>query len=92
MGEMAVAPHAGAWIEIFVTRRAAAAGGVAPHAGAWIEIFYGHVGAVGKQSRPTRARGLKFVDHGSRSARSRVAPHAGAWIEISGRKIFLKSL
>ena len=34
----AVAPHAGAWIEIFDTCSADSSRGVAPHAGAWIEI------------------------------------------------------
>ncbi len=35
---MAVAPHAGAWIETHDARRPAARPGlVAPHAGAWIE-------------------------------------------------------
>ena len=44
---MAVAPHAGAWIEtkISLTERAAAA--VAPHAGAWIEtVLRGHRDAL----------------------------------------------
>ena len=34
----AVAPHAGAWIEIQVPREREHLCGVAPHAGAWIEI------------------------------------------------------
>ena len=34
----AVAPHAGAWIEISLVSRADADSRVAPHAGAWIEI------------------------------------------------------
>ena len=34
-----VAPHAGAWIEIFEDTCSADPRGVAPHAGAWIEMF-----------------------------------------------------
>ena len=33
-----VAPHAGAWIEIYRSLQLAALAAVAPHAGAWIEI------------------------------------------------------
>ncbi len=39
MPGMAVAPHAGAWIEIAIGAIPASEKGVAPHAGAWIEIF-----------------------------------------------------
>ena len=35
---IAVAPFAGAWIEILGTTRASRASGVAPFAGAWIEM------------------------------------------------------
>ena len=35
----AVAPHAGAWIEIMVAEAMKELLDVAPHAGAWIEIF-----------------------------------------------------
>ena len=34
----AVAPHAGAWIEIAAAEGEVGSGAVAPHAGAWIEI------------------------------------------------------
>ena len=34
-----VAPHMGAWIEIFVNVFDGAMGTVAPHMGAWIEII-----------------------------------------------------
>ena len=36
----AVAPHAGAWIEILIITQMIMAQIVAPHAGAWIEIFF----------------------------------------------------
>ena len=38
--ERGVAPHAGAWIEIFSQIPRAQISRVAPHAGAWIEIGY----------------------------------------------------
>ena len=38
LGEQAVAPHAGAWIEINSSKRSETLQTVAPHAGAWIEI------------------------------------------------------
>ncbi len=34
-----VAPHAGAWIEIYHLRPSRASHPVAPHAGAWIEML-----------------------------------------------------
>ena len=37
---------------------------------------------TGLLSRPTRARGLKFVQDGIVTLCDFVAPHAGAWIEI----------
>ena len=56
-----VAPHAGAWIEIpaFVGKKFRAI--VAPHAGAWIEILSAATELCCSWSRPTRARGLKFM-------------------------------
>ena len=35
----AVAPHAGAWIEMLVKPTFDAIANVAPHAGAWIEMY-----------------------------------------------------
>ena len=55
-----VAPHAGAWIEMRITRIAISSVGVAPHAGAWIEMVPGSNRKDCKQSHPTRVRGLKF--------------------------------
>ena len=34
-------------------------------------------------SLPSRERGLKFNDHGTRMSKESVAPFAGAWIEIT---------
>jgi len=38
ISEQPVAPHAGAWIEIFHSEQEQRRENVAPHAGAWIEI------------------------------------------------------
>ena len=35
-----VAPYAGAWIEIVISKSVMVRSGVAPYAGAWIEIFW----------------------------------------------------
>ena len=58
----AVAPHAGAWIEIEKNPPLAPKGyRVAPHAGAWIEILsVVHETVYGSVSHPTRVRGLKL--------------------------------
>ncbi|EEX75958.1 hypothetical protein SELSPUOL_02686 [Selenomonas sputigena ATCC 35185] len=72
-------PTRGAWIEISITRCLATALTVAPHAGAWIEMAKSNVKQDGKrESRPTRARGLKSGTtprqkdaHASRPTRAR---------------------
>ena len=55
-----VAPLAGAWIEIVLTKIARSPLPVAPLAGAWIEILYvtGRC-SRGPMSLPSRERGLK---------------------------------
>ena len=58
----AVAPHAGAWIEILDLISILILLFVAPHAGAWIEMCRtGYYGNTGKKSLPMRERGLKCV-------------------------------
>ena len=65
----AVAPHAGAWIEIIFEASLQRAQEVAPHAGAWIEIpNLVQILARFLTSLPMRERGLKYgvpglVDH-----------------------------
>ena len=55
---------------------------VAPHAGAWIETRCRmDLMQTMRQSRPTRARGLKQVRALLAHVTLVVAPHAGAWIE-----------
>ena len=74
----AVAPHAGAWIEISCLRSTYDLPMVAPHAGAWIEMALMGRLSTAPSSRPTRARGLKFYlicvrsDLFSRAPRGRV--------------------
>ena len=82
LGRFAVAPYAGAWIEISAAAPYAQAVVVAPYAGAWIEI--GNVGTEGRDVRslPTRERGLKLTMNTGCRRWGRVAPYAGAWIEI----------
>ena len=55
-----VAPHAGAWIEMFMNSGGNVDYEVAPHAGAWIEIIQNGLHFIRCQSLPTRERGLKF--------------------------------
>ena len=76
----AVAPHAGAWIEIGVSLSNAAALAVAPHAGAWIEI-YGK--ALQKLNCLCRAGAwIEIISARMNLIQFIVAPHAGAWIEM----------
>ena len=49
-----VAPHAGAWIEIFPPRSEEMYAAVAPHAGAWIEIDFGSAEAYVIRRRTPR--------------------------------------
>ena len=58
---LAVAPHWGAWIEIFPVMVMVVIGSVAPHWGAWIEIGCGALMSGGRASHPTGVRGLKFL-------------------------------
>ena len=57
--QFAVAPHAGAWIEILVLCTPPITGVVAPHAGAWIEIRDRLRERQPELSHPMRVRGLK---------------------------------
>ena len=58
--DAAVAPHAGAWIEIVSSPWWQSQPIVAPHAGAWIEITMKPCASILILSPPTRGRGLKF--------------------------------
>ena len=55
----AVAPYAGAWIEIYRSARELVTVQVAPYAGAWIEIPAWRRTTFSGMSLPTRERGLK---------------------------------
>ena len=59
-----VAPLAGAWIEMLFGSTIIGSYSVAPLAGAWIEITEERDAIFFGESRPSRARGLKFCnDH-----------------------------
>ena len=60
MGCFAVAPYAGAWIEIVKNCALNLGGVVAPYAGAWIEIDSTTSLSETAASLPTRERGLKL--------------------------------
>ena len=81
--DVAVAPFAGAWIEIFVAGASFSHALVAPFAGAWIEILTSALkpGLV-ETSHPSRVRGLKSFTMDACRPSTIVAPFAGAWIEI----------
>ncbi len=55
-----VAPHTGAWIEIFIVEDSLNHEIVAPHTGAWIEITLIYNTNLRQPSLPTRERGLKY--------------------------------
>ena len=78
-----VAPLAGAWIETTAHRGRTTANIVAPLAGAWIETNDADLQEAARQSRPSRARGLKPCWRRAWFGRRAVAPLAGAWIETS---------
>ena len=74
-----VAPFAGAWIETITARNAEGRSSVAPFAGAWIETKARSRKRSRRQSRPSRARGLKQAEeddgrlhHAGRALRGRV--------------------
>ena len=78
----AVAPFAGAWIEMTDTHSIFAKNSVAPFAGAWIEIPVIDYHTNPSLSLPSRERGLKYVVDRINQRLHGVAPFAGAWIEI----------
>ena len=58
--DIAVAPYAGAWIEIVNKEEKGYGLEVAPYAGAWIEIITVNTEHTTHPSLPTRERGLKW--------------------------------
>ena len=59
--QRAVAPLAGAWVEIDVDQTTVTKwGSVAPLAGAWVEMYMQTHKSLDKLSLPSRERGLKF--------------------------------
>ena len=89
-GRVAVAPLAGAWIEIMYPGDDSYGCVVAPLAGAWIEMIVNVRKKQGEnRSLPSRERGLKFNLAKNISLVKIVAPLAGAWIEITNRQTLL---
>ena len=80
----AVAPFAGAWIEIGVPVARFPCFYVAPFAGAWIEICPIEAAFYFSVSLPSRERGLKLCRRVKKVHSYPVAPFMGAWIEICG--------
>ena len=74
----AVAPFAGAWIEIFQTVGYLFRKVVAPFAGAWIEMILGLSSLYPLESLPSRERGLKSRIKPFGFFNFFVAPFAGA--------------
>ena len=78
----AVAPFAGAWIEIFGFLPSISFRNVAPFAGAWIEIFPQLLTSKFGEVAPFAGAWIE-IGCGKRICRvGAVAPFAGAWIEI----------
>ncbi len=78
----AVAPHAGAWIEMIARANRHTVHVVAPHAGAWIEISCLLLGIADAIVAPHAGAWIEIRIQLHHSLRSYVAPHAGAWIEM----------
>ena len=83
----AVAPFAGAWIEIGRERNTHALVRVAPFAGAWIEIQMILDAQDMIALLPSRERGLKYGVIYNFKFPPEVAPFAGAWVEILERRL-----
>src|SRR5208337_1425054 len=81
LGNLRVAPRAGAWIETPLLCGRQRGHDVAPRAGAWIETLMRGCFLGISASRPARARGLKRRTACRGIRCKRVAPRAGAWIE-----------
>ena len=81
-----VAPHGGAWIETYITKRKGKEmRRVAPHGGAWIETCGDVIFEIISSSPLTEGRGLKQRGNELNQSPELVAPHGGAWIETTPR-------
>ncbi len=79
-----VAPHTGAWIEIFSSVLKDSFSLVAPHTGAWIEIFALLVCIHLNMVAPHTGAWIEIINYEVGLQMLVVAPHTGAWIEIKG--------
>ena len=79
----AVAPHAGAWIEIVAAVCTTWLILSPPTRGRGLKLQLCIQISILTRSPPTRGRGLKLWEMSKEELEEWVAPHAGAWIEIS---------
>ena len=80
--KIAVAPFAGAWIEIELRLTEELRHFVAPFAGAWIEIGYTRDRWITWSVAPFAGAWIEIFQKENYSVFAVVAPFAGAWIEI----------
>ena len=78
----AVAPFAGAWIEMIKVLLVGVTRLVAPFAGAWIEIAHTALTAAPTEVAPFAGAWIEIHLNGNLKTYWNVAPFAGAWIEI----------
>ena len=79
----AVAPFAGAWIEIASVRLVVAVISSLPSRERGLKLPYMAQWLPIQMSLPSRERGLKSLQHNEGMPRTVVAPFAGAWIEMT---------
>ena len=72
--EVRVAPHAGAWIEIIISRMPFSVFDVAPHAGAWIEMFVSNIQICDELVAPHAGAWIEIFSVASASSLVGVAP------------------
>ena len=82
LGDIPVAPFAGAWIEIVPLYARYFSTTSLPSRERGLKSRRGYVEWRFKKSLPSRERGLKLIDEAHHSKANSVAPFAGAWIEI----------
>ena len=88
--DWAVAPHAGAWIEIFRVDGLFECYKSRPTRARGLKCAVSAIFHHRTSSRPTRARGLKCGKLADGTS-FQVAPHAGAWIEMPSMEMMKNS-
>ena len=85
--KFAVAPHAGAWIEILLRVKCGSLLLSLPTRERGLKLYRPLRLNRLHLSLPTRERGLKSCGTSVGACNNNVAPHAGAWIEIFGHHV-----